>query len=441
MGGDLTQQGNKYTFLAGGHQATAALPVVESKATRLLVAGSTSLAPGENAERINVNPSDGYGNVTLGSATPPYSLTADGRIQDATKAYIKTGNPEAALGTYPTSATAFASVFGSDTFSGYRTLSTELTTLSGSNTAAATIQQGPANGTPLSNSNTFGIGLVAHKTNVWNPTVSQFTAMQGGELKFYGGAPISASTPLIINVPASATTFNNPVFADGPSDVANSVLWNVTGDSFEITGAKLFSGSILAPNAALTFSKDTPAEGQFVTKTALITGSGEIHHESFRGQTTPTPSVASASVTTTPATCSAAESSVVVTVANATYAVSYPTASTYTVTATATGNSLFSNGTVTRVIDGTFAPKRTEGCDLPRLALVTPTAVVTQASCTVPGSYTLGSEGGDVVWTVDGQTPVVNGTYPAPLDYSDVTASAKPADEKNGLADWVNPRC
>ena len=157
-------------------------------------------------------------------------------------------------------------------------------------------------------------------------------------------------------------------------------------------------------------------------------------------ETPPAPGVASASVTTTPATCSAAESDVVVKVTNATFALAYPTATTYRVTANATGNNFFSNGTPTSVIEGAFAPKLVEGCELPSFALVTPTFSVTQPTCTTTGSYTLGSVVGELVWTVNGKPGVASGTYPAPADYSAVTITAAPAVEGDGLdPDWVNP--
>ena len=79
-------------------------------------------------------------------------------------------------------------------------------------------------------------------------------------------------------------------------------------------------------------------------------------------------------------------------------------------------------------------------CDLPPLALVTPSYAVTQPTCTTTGSYTLGAVVGEVTWTVNGTAGVTNGTYAAPLDFSDVTISADPAVAGDGLdPDWVNP--
>ncbi|MGL4340119.1 MAG: hypothetical protein ACRCSP_06835 [Rhodoglobus sp.] len=79
-------------------------------------------------------------------------------------------------------------------------------------------------------------------------------------------------------------------------------------------------------------------------------------------------------------------------------------------------------------------------CDLPTFALVTPTYTSTQPTCTAPGTYTLGSLNGDLVWTVNGVSGISNGTYDAPSDNSDVTIVAAPALAQDGLdPEWVNP--
>ncbi|CAN5414797.1 hypothetical protein BH10ACT7_BH10ACT7_08740 [soil metagenome] len=239
VGGNLSQLGSKYTIIGGSYQPTVSLPIVESKATRLLVNGSVTLVAGSNQERLNVNPGDGYGNVTIGSPTPAYAVNTSGEIRDATGAYIKTGNPVAASTPYPTSATAFPSVFGTATFSNYRALSSALLTLSGATVATPTITLGPLNGSPLS-ANDVGITLTANKINIWSPTASQWDAIQDKTLKFYNSATINATTPLVINVPASKTNLVNPNWAGAPSDVAKYVLWNVNqGGTFELGGSKL----------------------------------------------------------------------------------------------------------------------------------------------------------------------------------------------------------
>ena len=217
--------------------------------------------------------------------------------------------------------------------------------------------------------------------------------------------------------------------------VGGDVMWTVNGKSGVVSGTYLAPAdysdvTISATPAVAGDGLDPDWVNPVVLKFVAPTGC----------ETPPAPGVASASVTTTPATCSAAESDVVVKVTNATFALAYPTATTYRVTATATGNNFFSNGTPTSVIEGAFAPKLVEGCELPSFALVTPTFSVTQPTCTTTGSYTLGSVVGELVWTVNGKPGVASGTYPAPADYSAVTITAAPAVEGDGLdPDWVNP--
>ena len=274
IGGNLTQLGNKYTLL-GSFQPTGSLPTVNSAKTRLLVGGSVSLVSGSGQERINVAPADGYTNVSVGSVGTGLDLTADGRIQDPTGAYIKTGNPPAAVTPFAVSPGNYASVFGASTFTNYRSLSTTLSTLDNTGTANPTIS------TPDANS--FGIALTANKINVWNVQPSQLAEMTSSRqvLKFVGALP-NGATPLIINLPYTTTSFANPAFSGDTAAIAKYVLWNVpTTASLELTGANLFSGSLLAPWAALTFNKTSPLEGQIAVKTANIVGSAEIHHVAF----------------------------------------------------------------------------------------------------------------------------------------------------------------
>ena len=79
-------------------------------------------------------------------------------------------------------------------------------------------------------------------------------------------------------------------------------------------------------------------------------------------------------------------------------------------------------------------------CQLPDLALVTPTYSTRQATCASGATYTLGSTAGDIVWTINGKPSVSSGSYRAPADFSDVTITAAPAAAEEGLdPNWVNP--
>ncbi|SOE72601.1 hypothetical protein SAMN06296378_2554 [Salinibacterium xinjiangense] len=245
--------------------------------------------------------------------------------------------------------------------------------------------------------------------------------------------PLALVTPTYSSTQPTCTTAGSYTLGSDGGDV----VWTVDGE----TGVA--SGTYSAPSdySDVTISATPAVAGDGLDPDWVNPKVLTFTAPTGCGETPPTSGAASASVTTTPATCEAAEGDVVVTVTNATFALTYPTETTYRVVATADDNHLFSNGEPTLVIEDEFAPKLAEGCELPPLALVTPTYSSTQPTCTTAGSYTLGSDGGDVVWTVDGETGVASGTYSAPSDYSDVTISATPAVAGDGLdPDWVNPK-
>lgn len=300
VGGSLRPSGGKYSLIAGAHQDTSALPVVENKATRLLTAGTIALPPNAD-ERVSVQRGDAGPAVTIGAPTPSWTLDGSGRLSsDVPGSHVMAG--EGVVGAYPTSSTAWSSAFGTNTFETYRSLSDGLYGATGDGYATPTIQQGPINGTPLSSSD-IGIRLVAGKVNVWNVTDAQFAVLTSRQnIKITEGT-LSATTPLIINLPTSATVFDNPSFSGDVSPMAKYVLWNSGSTTqLRLTGSDFMSGAVLAPRAELVFDKSTPVEGQFVGKTVKITGSGEIHHTAFVPEL-PTARSATPSWTASDGTC------------------------------------------------------------------------------------------------------------------------------------------
>ncbi|GGL03957.1 hypothetical protein GCM10007382_24780 [Salinibacterium xinjiangense] len=244
--------------------------------------------------------------------------------------------------------------------------------------------------------------------------------------------PLALVTPTYSSTQPTCTTAGSYTLGSDGGDV----VWTVDGE----TGVA--SGTYSAPSdySDVTISATPAVAGDGLDPDWVNPKVLTFTAPTGCGETPPTSGAASASVTTTPATCEAAEGDVVVTVTNATFALTYPTETTYRVVATADDNHLFSNGEPTLVIEDEFAPKLVEGCELPSFALVTPTYSSTQPTCTAGGSYTLGSIVGELVWTVNGETGVASGTYSAPSDYSDVTITAAPAVAGDGLdPDWVNP--
>ena len=130
------------------------------------------------------------------------------------------------------------------------------------------------------------------------------------------------------------------------------------------------------------------------------------------------------------------------TLVNATWQGALPTApGDHTVVAEAAAGHAFSDGAVTKSFPVTILPKKTTGCDLPSLGLLTPTATVNPPTCSSGATYTLGGlEGAQFNWTVNGAAQTVpNGTYPAPANGADVVLIADPVGETDGLQDWTNP--
>ncbi len=274
VGGDLAETGGKYSLIASGHMPSADLPVVDGARTRLLVGGSIAIPSGENSERLNVAPGDGGTNLVVGSSAPAYKTYANGRVStSANGAYIVPSltTPISDGAAFATKPSAFSGTFGSSTFTAYRTLSSELAKATGTVTSTSDAR----------------LTLTPGTLNVWNVSESELSALQSHDIVFASAKP-NATTPLVINLPAGASTFSNPKFAADQSTVGQYVLWNYAASgSFTLTGSNLMSGSILAPNADFTFDKSTPMEGQFVFKSATVTNSGEIHHVPFVPTLTP----------------------------------------------------------------------------------------------------------------------------------------------------------
>ncbi|BDI21324.1 collagen-binding domain-containing protein [Herbiconiux sp. L3-i23] len=279
VGGDLVVQ-NKYTVMAGGHQAAADRPVVAGIPLRLLVDGGLTMGGGRDSEMVNLS-AESYPNVVLGAANTGYTVQPNGRVR-AEGGYLIAGSPGIASSEpVAPNAEAFSATFVG-TFSRYRALSADLYSATGDGAHEVSVTEGPRNGSNLDGSS-LGLTLAADAVNVWNVTPGQLAAMQNGKfnLKFFAGATPSATTPLVINLPAGTTRLDNPSFAEGGNAIAKYVLWNVDTDSLTVTGSRLFSGSLLAPDAHFVFEKSTPLEGQVVAASATVRGSGEIHHIAF----------------------------------------------------------------------------------------------------------------------------------------------------------------
>lgn len=152
---------------------------------------------------------------------------------------------------------------------------------------------------------------------------------------------------------------------------------------------------------------------------------------------------AAANLDVKPATCLAdgAIDPTTLLIQNATWSAPLPTTpGNHTVTAVATPGHAFPGGATTKVFEiviPAMLPSTDPLCQLPDLAIVTPTYSMTPLTCTAAGSFTLGAvDPGTVNWSIDGGEPKTGGTFPVTTAKS-VSLVATPVDPEDGLdEDW-----
>lgn len=166
------------------------------------------------------------------------------------------------------------------------------------------------------------------------------------------------------------------------------------------------------------------------------------------GCTTPDdePLVATATVSFTDPTCESPEGLVLGDIVNATWGpITNPDGPlSYSVTATADDDAEFAGGlgeiTFSGELEGPLPPDSPE-CDLPDLSAVLPAVSFTQFTCSGGGTITLGvAEGYNpefVTFTVNGESGIEAGTYPAAAGLATVTAQA--VDPHTLEPEWSNP--
>ncbi len=192
-----------------------------------------------------------------------YVLTQGGHVQNTV-----TGS---AQNSYTATAGAYAAAFPASTFSTLDSYSDGYAALTASSDV---VLVGPA-----TNNGELHLSLTAGKTNVWNVASTFFTGATA--LNFDGGVAPSATTRLIINVSDADSGNLNAIRLNG-GEYAPYVLWNFDNwTTLHVQGSAKFSGSILAPLAALTYSNGTDFNGQIAAKTFTIDVASEIHHFSY----------------------------------------------------------------------------------------------------------------------------------------------------------------
>ena len=262
-GGDLSFR--NYNLNANKDQSP--LPVVDGVATQLLVGGTVQY--GNDSSKVDLNTGAG-----LVANTSGLSVSADGRLQKAgSNGYVlKQTSPKQSTVAAWTSANGYSSTFGSTLFDDLRARSAQI--------AALTAADGVAVVTTPSSASEITVTLTAGTTNVWNIGRTAFAGVNA--VNFANGVTPSAGTPLIINVAGTSGTFESARFNGAGEGVGKYVLWNFSGfDALTLGGSTEMYGSVLAPNAALTYDRGNPLRGQIAAKSFSITGNGEIHHYAF----------------------------------------------------------------------------------------------------------------------------------------------------------------
>ena len=257
------------------------------------------------------------------------------------------------------------------------------------------------------------------------------------------GCPDSVVKPDL----ATASLTFIPATCDAPEqlDLGNSPISNATWGS-DTDGSALGYHVVATVDDGAEFADGDGDPGNLETKTF----SGTLDDVLDDPSCDKTPDLATATLEFTPASCFAAESPNIAgsAISNATWGSDTDAAPLgYSIVATANQGAAFADGdpgNLTKTFTGTLDPIFADNdprC-LGTLGLVMPTVVFTQATCSAPGSYTLGvAQGYDpthVTFTVNDVSGVPAGTYPV-VGAQEVTVTAQPV-APNGLEfEWVDP--
>ena len=103
---------------------------------------------------------------------------------------------------------------------------------------------------------------------------------------------ISSSSPLVIKVPAGATTIDDPFQGlqgqEQESGRAAYVLWDLSAVTGSVTFTKFYgAGGVYAPNANVTINMDTNLNGQIFAKDITLNAAfpgNEVHQINFKGE-------------------------------------------------------------------------------------------------------------------------------------------------------------
>ncbi|HXR43602.1 MAG TPA: collagen-binding domain-containing protein [Pseudolysinimonas sp.] len=269
VGGDLTL--DKAYVLGPMH--TGSLPNIGGQDTHLLVDGKVSF--GVNGEALDVNAG---GSTRVGNVTG-YDVSNDH--------FFATGNPSTyvRMAASSTLANVTAGTLYADTFGGaFTSLRANSASIAGLNSPAATMLTliDGTNFNGISGSDK-GLQLTSGAVNVLRISAAQLSAVSN--IKFLGGVSPSSSTPLYVDVTDSGdVSVSVPDLLNvDAAGAASYVLYNFShATTLDFGGHDKVDGSLLAPNAAVVFSRGT-YEGQIAAKSFTHASAGEIHHIGFGG--------------------------------------------------------------------------------------------------------------------------------------------------------------
>ncbi|MGC4174114.1 collagen-binding domain-containing protein [Demequina sp.] len=135
------------------------------------------------------------------------------------------------------------------------------------------------------------LALAANKVNIVDYEDLFFWGNYASQIVYDGATRPSATSPVIVRVPAGTTTVRGSVFGNA-GEFANYVMWDLSALSGAVTltdrsGASTrIDGSVYAPNADLT-AYFGPLDGQVIARNFTAPqGAGELHAYMFKGAVT-----------------------------------------------------------------------------------------------------------------------------------------------------------
>lgn len=258
VGGQLIV--NQQYHVQNNHDGTPQ-PVIDGKATGLLVGGKVTLNNSGEAFQVN-NGATRVGD-TAGAAVVESNRY---RPVSGTDRFIR-------MASNATLAEVNAPGLFASTFSGaFDTMRSQADTINGYTASQVALVSLESNG-----GDGMKVTLVPNTTNVLRVNAA---TLSGVTKLFFGTVKPSATSPFVIDVTNSGSyTVAAPVLMNIDEEY---VLWNFSeATTLNLSTTEFVKGSVLAPRAQLNLTSGG-IEGQIAAKSMVITSVGEIHHISYK---------------------------------------------------------------------------------------------------------------------------------------------------------------